>query len=90
MLGGRRDLDISVAGGTESVGALLSDGVEVPLEKDSSNVARARWGGIDDRRGHDNEASGNQRYDCIEAGFACHGKGSGAVAESLTLVVVRE
>ena len=75
VLSGRRDLDKSVAGGTNSISALFGDGVEVPLKKDSSDVLGARRGGIDDRRGHDHEASSYVHHNCNEASLACHYRG---------------
>src|SRR5690606_11680516 len=54
VLGGRGDLDVSVARGTEGGGALAGDGGEVPLEQDGGDVLGARRGGLRSSRGHDN------------------------------------
>jgi hypothetical protein len=86
VFGGRRDLDISVAGGTDGVVALPGDRVEIPLEKDSSDVLGPRRGGIDYRRG---QASDYQPYDCSEAGLACHDRGSGGFSGSFIPITSR-
>jgi hypothetical protein len=84
MFGGRRNLDVSVAGGADGVVALPGDGVEILLEKDSSDVLGPRRGDIDYRRG---QARGHQHYECNEVGLACHGRDSGGFSASFVLII---